>query len=480
MRSLTSWIRHNGIFVIGWIAFGLLALKLFFPLYRFSAPLAYDVGIYRYLFVQYGGVWPPFVMPDLLPWAKEHPLGLFLFSTALLKGGIPVDWLVGWMWNAFALVLASVLAWIMGQREGRTIGVCTLIMALLSQAYFDGFAAMYWKTYAALLWMVLAFYGFERRRFFLGVLFSALVLITHHQTGLLLGLVLGSFCLLHIRSLMSKMRVSALFICVLAALFITIVYLPVAEEALLRHLPTLLSGWHAPDGSFPPPLFYVRITGILLLLGIGGWVWSLRRERGTLWQLTVFWSAVFVLLRLMFYRRFFLQLDFFLLPFAAMFFVMLWKRWKEPGLRLCLVVLLLVQGTASAYGAWGSAPMLSPETFAAAQGLSAFIPREATVIALEDRSALLLRGWLPYNSVGGPGLFDLSWSREEWEKFLLGSHGERQELLRRLKGSVYLFVSPFFRSYYGEYAAKFLKDECFEETESGFLVKVSEECLNDD
>src|SRR3989344_4303219 len=128
-------------------AVGLILLlldKFLWPLFLYRIPLGFDVGIYRYLFLQHAEGFPPFIIAPMDVWALGHPLGLFFFSTLLMKLGVPVEWLLGWIWNLVPVVLAAVLAWVTGKREGRAIGVLTLLMALLSIAYFDGFAMMYW------------------------------------------------------------------------------------------------------------------------------------------------------------------------------------------------------------------------------------------------------------------------------------------------------------------------------------------------
>src|SRR5690242_15865719 len=82
-----------------WICVGLiilLTIKFLWPLFQYHIPLGYDAGIYRYLFVRHAQGFPPFWLGPIDPWAKGHPLGLFFFSTILMRIGVPVDWLIGW------------------------------------------------------------------------------------------------------------------------------------------------------------------------------------------------------------------------------------------------------------------------------------------------------------------------------------------------------------------------------------------------
>lgn len=469
--------------------FLLLCAKFFLPIARFgSVPLGYDAGIYRYLFVHYDAVFP--FVPRLPDWAKEHPPGLFFLSTLLLQTGMPVEWLTGWLWNGFVVGLACVLAWVAGKRWGRGVGMATLLCVLLSQAYYDGFYAMYWKTYVALLFTVLTWHLLDRRSWWAVVTIAA-VLLTHHQTGLLLLLVLGTWLALRcrrgvvvhevslvVRALRQKgyLRFEYVSLVAVTVGFVLLYFIPVMREAVFRHVPKLLEGWGAPGGSFPEPSYYVRLTGALLLFGVAGFVRSLWEERGSLWQLSVLWSAVFVVFHLMFYRRFYLQLDFFLLPFAGFFLQWAWRRCARVSTRAALVALVLAQGAVAFHAAWQRLPFFDAALFAYVRQLPSTLPPEATVIALEDRSATLLRGWLPFHRVGGPGLFESEWTYEEWERFLLGTDGERRAFFTRLSYPTVIFASPYFRSYYAEAADRFLADPCLAPEGAPLLYRVKKEC----
>lgn len=463
--------------------FLLLFLKFFWPLFHFDLPLGYDAGIYRYLFLRYSDAFPPFTFPDLPPWAAEHPPGLFLFSTLLLRLGVPVDWLVGWIWNLFPILLALCASVIAGRKFGRGAAAVTLFLFALAPAYYDGFAAMYWKTFAALLWMVLSFSCLERRQWLWGSLFAFLTLITHQQTGLLFALATFSWLFLSLGSSwflggFTPRRVLQFFVGGTAILgLVALFYGRLFDDVVGRLLPLLLQGSSAPAGNFPSPDFYLHSSWPLLLVGFMGVFRDLRRGRWTLWQLTLLWSFLFIALRLIFYRRFMLQFEFFLLPFTASAIVLLWQGFPSFLVRGSVVVLLLMQSVLSLQVMTQRIPPMSAEVFAAAQSLPVFLPDRALLLTLEPTTTPLLRGWLPTHRIGGPGLFDSSWSEEEWETFLLGEPAERLALLQSLPGPVFLFASPEFSSLYGNDAKRFLADPCFEKMEVEFLYRVKSECM---
>lgn len=483
-----AWVSDKRLL---WTALALLLgllFKFLWPLFVFETPLGYDPGFYRYLFVTHAQGFPPFVIADLEPWARGHPLGLFFFTTIFLKLGLPVDWLVGWIWNMFPVVLAVALALVVRRKHGNHAAVFTLLAALMSVAYFDGFAAMYWKAYASLFWMVLAYDALDRRSW-LSVPLGILAVATHHQTGLLFGLAFMAWIALPLlpfshsteRVLDPRMGLRRILMIAGFGLIILVagllMYLPVWTEAVAQHLPALFGRGEVASGSFPAASFYLRTQGILLAAGAYGLYLNIRRERWTLWQLSVLWCLVFVVFRLLFYRRFFLQLDFFLMPFAGIGMAHLWKAYPQISYRgvfvvLCAIQLFIMQQSMATRG-----PIVDRETFDAVIAARDIVPDEGYILALENESAVVLRGWLTDKHVGGPGLFESVWALPEWEVFLLGTQEERALMLSRLPyRPVYIFATPYFRSYYGEYAEAFLNDPCFKPTSNPMVLHAA--CLS--
>jgi hypothetical protein len=478
MTSTSPLHRHP---ILAAAASGLilaLLLKFFWHALLGEPPLGYDLGFYRYLFIKHAEGWPPFQIAKMDSWALDHPIGLFIFTSMLLKSGMPVDWLLGWIWNLMPVVLACVLAIVTDRRYGRVVGVLTLLMALLSQAYFDGFAAMYWKTFVSLLCVVLAFDAFERRPW-LGMIFAVLAIAIHHQTGLLFGLVFASWIALQILwKRTSRATVATLLLIAILILFGGLLFYAQQWQTVSRIFGEVMTLRGASGGNFPEVTAYLWTAPVLLALGLTGFVLSWQRERWTLWQLAVIWSAVFVFGRLIFYRRFFLQLDFFLLPFAALALRDLWRMFPATIIRTALVAAILVQVGLSFHHMTTRGPSTDWETIVTVERIERIVPEEAIVIGLENASSVILRGWLPQHRIGGPGLFAIDWKLELWEKFIGGTHDDRVYLLSSVPRPVYLFAPPSFRRIYADYADAFLSDPCFAKTaEPGVLEVVCDPLL---
>ena len=481
MRTLL-WMqrvaRQYGFLLAAIVLVASLAAKFFWPLLRFGVPMGYDAGIYRYLFVQHAEGFPPFDIATMQPWAYEHPLGLFFFSTILLKLGLPVDWLVGWIWNLVPVIVAIILARVIARREGSLTGVLVLLAALLSQAFFDGFAAMYWKTFVSLACFVLAIQALEKRSWW-ALLWGILTVVIHQQTGLLFGLSVALWGVVHIvmqglqdkRLLVSREVLftvgSGLIILVIGLLW----YVPIWDIAVAPHLARLAT---SQAGSFPEPLYYLRTTGLLLACGFLGFVLSWRKERASLWQLSVLVTAVLIAGHFLFFRRFFLQFDFFLLPFAAMGMAFLWRRFSSPFVRATLIVLLVIQAVLSYRAAATRTPSIDRATFGNLQLAQEHVSAGATVIVLENITAPYVLGWLAQAEVGAPGLFSLpGWTYEQWAAFLMGTDAQRLELLAPLPRPLYLYASPQYFEYYEQQAARFLGQGCFSATVHPHLFHVT-------
>ncbi len=490
----------------------LLVLKYAWTLAYFQVPLGYDAGIYRYLFSVHAGHWPPMILADAPNWIQSHPPGLFFFSSILMKLGVPVDWLIGWVWNVFPVLLSLLLAWTWRKRDVRTprLDIVVILCALLSSVQFDGFTAMYWKVFAAFAWCVLSFRLIERKSAW-WILAGMFTLATHLQIGLILAV---SVCSLLVSHLLADRGKEAKFLCwttvvalVLGALWYLPTY-PIAIAPLVESVAPLI-GWvlaalvvlavvsvvlrrkkqlrqsigtHLPyafivgtitlalvhavggsaeqavSGSFITLSDYVTGSFPLLVFGAVGLMLSFKRERGSVWQWSVLWCAAFALTGFFFHLRFILPLDFFLLPFCALGVCELWQT-RAKGMRAVVACLLAVQTFLTVSHIAGTRPDIDKATLERLQIMSAYVPKDSTVLVLENITAPWVLGYIPQALVVAPGIFE-SPTEAQWTEFLFGSHAERMAYLRTLKMPLFLYASSVFKSYYPSDVTSLLTDPC--------------------
>ena len=502
----------------------LLSAKYVWSLYAFpGVPFGYDAGIYRYLFITYAHGFPPFVIPPMAEWARSHPLGLFFFSSIALKLGLPVDWLIGWIWNLFPVLLSAVFAYTTSRRSSVSLGVILLFVSALSVVQAQGFLMMYWKVFSAFLFIVLAFHFLEKKSWW-SVPFGMLTIAVHQQIGLIFVLAtLSTVILRYLREGWASSRTDAMFIglsIVLGGAW----YLPNYQRALLDVLPSVLrfevivvvgialaivasllfllritrSRTHriahitfsiviglpilclpfvgtAPSffdlfarfvGQQTPGAFfsvheYLALSAPLLILGITGLILSLRRESGTLLQFSALYSGIAVVGLFFFYRRFILPLDFFLLPFVALACRDAWDS-RRVLVRSTLVVLVVIQVILTFRFLQTIDPHVTRGELDSFRALATEVPDGSTVIVLDNMAPWIV-GFLPMAHVSGPGIFD-SRPYAEWETFLLGSNDDRQEFFDYYPRGTFFFASDVFFTIYPPEVVSVLDHACLQKT----------------
>jgi hypothetical protein len=500
-----------------------LVLKYLYSLAAFpGVPFGYDAGIYRYLFLRHAEGWPPVALAPMAPWATAHPLGLFPFSTLLLRIGIPVDWLIGWMWNLVPVIALLVLAHAWWQRTKRgDIGLLILLVGLLSTVTYQGFLMMYIKVFVALLWSFLAFASFEHRKRRM-IVYGMMAIATHQQIGLILLLALFSSILSLRRTHQREELCDWVLLCALGGLWYVPVWSqaigdivprlvsslpavllgvflvaivavavvhgkerlrslhPAISKALIAILPltiillALFSRTHgnfsdASAGAFWTIPQYLQYSFPLLLLGLIGLHRSFRLERGTPWQWAALWCALAVVTGSFFYRRFLLPLDVYLLPFAALAIHGLWHERRRVLARCIVIALLVVQCALGIFQLHSIDPHVDRSMLQTFAALPSAVEPGSQVVVLDIMAPWVL-GYLPQNPVSGPGIFD-SQPLSAWERFLYGSHDERRAFIEHYPTGTYFLATGVFRSFYGSEVLSLLDDPCFTPTFTDGLVR---------
>ncbi len=503
------------------VLLALLCMKYFWSLFLFpGVPFGYDAGMYRYLFIKHAQAFPPLSIAVMPPWAESHPLGLFFFSTLLVRAGVPVDSLIGWVWNMFPVILSCVLAMIFARRNGARLGLLILLVSLLSTVQYQGFLMMYWKVFAAFLFCILAFDALERRSN-VWILFGMLTLAMHQQIGLIFALATASSLLSHssdrrtlfsnigrlalpfllgmlwylpnfehalsdlwpllVASLSSAVTLGVLFLALSALAVFTVfpkhghkILLIVCGMIGIALLLLPLTGI-APDflnhfirseatpGAFLTIPEYLELSLPLLLLGVFGFLFSFKKEKGRVWQWAVLWCALAVVSLFFFYRRFLLPLDFFLLPFAALALEKMWMN-HDHRYRFLFFGLILAQG----WLLFGQMKTIDPHverTMLQEFSVLHTVIEPASQVIVLDVMAPWIVGYLPDNAVSGPGIFD-SQPLSAWQGLLYGTNAEKQTFIEHYPKGTYFYATDVFRAYYPPEVQTLFSHSCLQPLET--------------
>lgn len=452
-----------------WVALTLeLLLKYAWPLCAFDLPLGANPGIYRYLFLHYSQAWPPFTIPAMDPWAYQYPLGLFVVLLPLLKTGVPVDALLGWIWSLMPIVLALVLGFVVGRGSWKTRdrGLLTVVMALLSLGQWVMYERMEWTMAAALLFCVLAFALLERKSWW-AVPAAIATVATDQQTGILFLLVLLCWWIHLFFSLSLKSRGQFFFSVTLGGLLFlgaALLYLPLLDTAVTLQLRSM-------SVELPRLPFFLWFSPVIWGLGIFGVTKTLRQKRITIWHLALFVAAFLALLQFSSHPRFLLFVDFFLLPFAASGLLLLWKR-RRFLLRCGLITAVIVQALLTTVVATSATPRISADTLHSVVDAAAMLPADSLLLTLDPESAAWLQGWLPGRHIAGPTTTVSPWSEAEWDFFFHGSLNDRWALVQKLRGPVYFLITDGFRALHPDLAQTLHREPCFREVEGTPFLRV--------
>jgi len=497
----------------------LLTFKYFWSMYEFpGVPFGYDAGIYRYLFLTHARGFPPFLIAPMPEWAMGHPLGLFFFSSILLRLGLPVDHLIGWIWNLFPVILSCALALSLSKTYGKRIGCLTLLVSLVSIAQYEGFLMIYWKVFLALLWCTLAFSAYERKSR-LWIVFGMFTVATHQQIGLLFGLATVSSILVSAmkqRRLKPELNNIGLFF--LTGLLGLLWYLPNYSRSIGDILPMMLRPavslgvlailcfgvlllisiqisplprwWlmvvciavgfvllllpfigYAPasvidfltksrstdPGAFLSVEEYLQSSAPLLILGIFGLGLFIRRNPQSPWIWAAVWSGLAVVSMFFFYRRFILPLDFFLIPSAVLALEWLWQH-RFAWLRVLASAIVAVQAVFLLQNMAVIDPHVEAQSLEDFSKLAPVIVPHSQVVVLDNMAPWVV-GFLPDAEVTGPGIFN-SEPLEAWQKLLFGSHEDRLTFFQDYPKGTYFYATDVFRSFYPPEVQSLLEDSC--------------------
>lgn len=454
--------------------FTVLAVKFLYPIATVTGPIAYDTGINRYLFLRYAEAFP--VLPDLASWSKEHPPLLFYFVAPFVKFGLPVDWVIGWMWNLFCIGLIVIYMLVVASERSEKEAVALLAMAVMSRAYFDGFAAMYWKNYAAFLLLILC-YHFASRRQWYAVPLLVLCMLTHHVTGLV-GLVsLGAWWT--VSGLRGEWKKRIWITGTAGGLLIIVIgggwYALVHREFLVYQLKLIFGLADVPvyGGAFPDLKTYLKYAPVTLLLGLLGFVMSWRKTVVSPWQYGVLCCMAFVLLKLYFHNRFFLQLDFLLMYFGARALVALYDQNVDKRIRYVATGVIALQMVLGLSHVNSAQARHKPEVPMMVDDIPSHVESDAKLLVPENQSAPVVLGWVPELTVWAPGLYGFGWNQDQWNRFVFGEHDERAEVAKTLPSKTYVVITPTFFSIYSDRDARaFIDDPCFETVERTILLRV--------
>lgn len=220
-------------------------------------------------------------------------------------------------------------------------------------------------------------------------------------------------------------------------------------KELLRYLPSVTqtggrvqnldAGMSEFTGQFVNFSFFWKHTVLYIFFGILGVVYYAKKQLIPSILLGV--SILPVVLGILFYRRFFVFIDIFLIFFAALF---VWNFAKEMKRKYIFALLILYISMGMVLGGEyviHKRPLLTKETLEEIQQTDSLAP--GSLMAVSSATAPWLYGFT-HHRVIAPGLFEENkWDEPLWREFWsTPDQNRRHELLKSYTLPLYIFLAP--------------------------------------
>lgn len=417
-------------------------------------PLGYDPGFYKYTMELYVSALPQIPEAGLAVWVKGmYPQGLFVLSDAMyVVAGTNAMQLINYLFPFLGALLVFPVFVVTRSLFGQRVGLIAAVLYAISYTQYTAFTWLYFKNVLGLMFLLLAIYGLEKKRYGLMALMFAALGIFHRPEFLLFSLILIPYFILHRRH---GIILAALGTAVLIALF----WLPrwevnwgLLSGTLETAVTNIQTGEGLGGGTFLGFNTYTIVSLAYLPFALMGAIYlAIKRS----WNSILFFfviSSIIVVFQLFFFRRLIIPLDIAVVILAAVGidYTLLHKRgiWRGVGVG-ATILLLVITGFPTVTAANNVRPLISEEQLGAVEWIRENAEDDAYVLATSNDAPWVL-GWSGRRVIA-PGLFE--WdvhSKDEWFVFFGSKDPEAaKEFLDVYDGPIYIYHSKKWGNYLG-------------------------------
>lgn len=457
-----KWGKEQTLFKKEWsvfwllIPFGVLVFTRVILYVRHSPypPLGYDMGIYKYEFER---------AKDLASALKTtfYP-GLIMLVGLMRRIGFPVSFFMGPFYILLNLLVGVMVYFAGRQFFGLRAAFFAFLLYAVSLTQFDAYYFFLYKNILALSLLLATFILLDRRSY-RAILPGVYLGMVQPPDFLILAVAMISVFLLRFRDLPLRRYLlvtgGTIAVLVLVGFFSRFNQIVEGFKLILnnkQHWDPSISG----GGVFINFYQYLEQAIYYIPLGLLGLIVSLcpqvKFQKINLNYLHFAFSAsaLIVLLKLIFFKRYLIELDLFFILFAGVgasllyrwFSGRLWQKaiWAAVGVFLLFNIVL---------ESWTTYPLLPPLE-AARIGTLCKLPKKVLVMTSDSFYSPWLRGYSCHETIA-PGLFELNrWNYEGWSDFWSG----KKELIEKKMSELSVYQQPIY-IFIGEFQPKMNFDD---------------------
>ena len=415
-----------------WQEYLILGLSLIFYLFTrlwmwFEYDMAgfgYDTGIYRHHILGY------FSSPG------EIPFGFSAFSNWLMLLGNNVDKILfGWYLLISVFIFLTLYLVAKKYFQSTLVALFSVLLFISSVVQFEFFWWYYYRQFLALFLILLTFLFIHYRSYL--IIFSLLAIGIIHPLSLIpLGLSLVIYLFFADKETRKFLFISgSISFILLLILNWQELWVYIQDFFHYRGLAEnfVQAGYHEFTGQFIGWNDWLKYSVLYLPFGLVGLVKYCKKQK----LLTIFLlvNIILILLKIVFYRRFFVFVDLAFILFASAFLSDVWGKVKGKSHRLSVhigIVLLIVVclGRTTVY-ILDKEPLIYPIELESIKQISELVTDSDYVLSINSKYSPWLYGYSG-KKVIAPGLFEYNqWNREGWNKFWYAHDNEvKLEMLK--------------------------------------------------
>jgi hypothetical protein len=424
------------------------------PLTRSSIPLGYDPGFYKYTMDIYTSALPQIPEAGLATWIKQmFEQGLFVLSDAMhVVAGTNAIQIISYLFPFLGALLVFPVFIVTRRLFGQKAGVIASVLYAISYTQYRTFTMFYFKNVLGLMFLLLAIYALESKKYGLVALMFAALGIFHRPEFLLFALVLVPYFILHRRR-------GILFAVLGTAILIAPFWLPRWEAnwgVLSGVLSTAVTNIQTREGlgggTFFGPDTYTMVSLAYLPFALMGFIYLVIKRN---WNSVFFYfviNAIIVVCQILFFKRLIIPLDIaaVILAAAGIDYILLRRRrlWRVAGIGAG-ILLLVSTGFPTLTLANNIRPLINDKQLEAVEWIRENDEDNAYVLATSNDAPWVL-GWSGRRVIA-PGLFE--WdihNKDEWfDFFRTKSPEEAKEFMDVYESPIYIYYSKNVGNYLG-------------------------------
>lgn len=426
-KSVNVKIPHSGLLLI------ILFLFAFFlrlvPYTHTDVLLGYDPGFYKYAIEIYQLSLPEIPESTLPDWLRSmYPQGLFVLTDVIyLSTGLKAVEMLKYLFPFFCALLTVPVFIITRHLFDERTAILASALYAFSYTQYTAFTYLYLKNVIGLIFLLLAMYLLEKRKYAPLTLMYAAMGIYHRPEFLLFSLILIPYFAVTRDKLLVYVTLATTLLIAPFWLPRLDVNLPMLTGLYSTAITNIQANEAVGGGTFFGFDTYKWVALAYLPFGLIGMIYLLLHKRWNVLSYGFLINGAIVVFQLFFFKRFIISLDLLLIILASvgLNYGFLRSDLVPRHLGNAAVILLVIScGILSVHQSVDTRPLINDDQLEAIVWLSDNAEPDAYILATSYDAPWVL-GWSERRVIA-PGLFQWNiYNKPEWIEFLKTSDSDK-------------------------------------------------------